>query len=96
MQNGKMLGAEDIDDLAECIAAYAKRPLMTLTVSDIGTNPAYIEQNLAHQFRTAKSWGAVLLIDEADVFMERRTSSNLVRNSLVAGNGTQSATSRCA
>ncbi|KAF4484031.1 hypothetical protein CGGC5_v008297 [Colletotrichum fructicola Nara gc5] len=30
-------------------------------------------------------WGAVLLIDEADVFMERRTTSDLVRNSLVAG-----------
>ncbi|KAK6222788.1 hypothetical protein LQW54_000597 [Pestalotiopsis sp. IQ-011] len=70
---------------AECIAAYAKRPLMTLTASDIGTNPSYIEYNLTRHFRTAKSWGAILLIDEADVFMERRTSSDLVRNSLVAG-----------
>lgn len=33
----------------------------------------------------AKSWGAVLLIDEADVFMERRSTADLVRNSLVAG-----------
>ncbi|KAF3023745.1 hypothetical protein E8E14_014231 [Neopestalotiopsis sp. 37M] len=70
---------------AECIAAYAKRPLMTLTASDIGTIPTYIETNLTHHFRRAKSWGAVLLIDEADVFMERRTSSDLERNSLVAG-----------
>lgn len=70
----------------ECIAASTKRPLMTLTASDIGVDPDDIESNLAQQFRTAKSWGAVLLIDEADIFMERRTSSDLVRNSLVAGN----------
>ncbi|KAJ0282559.1 hypothetical protein COL940_005112 [Colletotrichum noveboracense] len=31
------------------------------------------------------NWGAVLLIDEADVFMERRSTSDLTRNSLVAG-----------
>lgn len=59
---------------------------MTLTASDIGTDPIKIEGNLTRHFRRAKSWGAVLLIDEADIFMERRTSSDLVRNSLVAGN----------
>lgn len=58
---------------------------MTLTSSDIGTDPESIEWRLTNKFRTAKSWGAILLIDEADVFMERRTSSDLVRNSLVAG-----------
>ncbi|KAK5625866.1 hypothetical protein RRF57_001582 [Xylaria bambusicola] len=70
---------------AECIAAFTKRPLMVLTPSDIGTNPASIEVNLINNFKRAKSWDAVLLIDEADVFMERRSVSDLVRNSLVAG-----------
>jgi hypothetical protein len=58
---------------------------MVLTSSDIGTEPTYIETRLAWNFMRAKSWGAVILIDEADVFMERRTSSDLTRNSLVAG-----------
>lgn len=58
---------------------------MVLTSSDIGTNPAAIERTLSRNFKTAKSWGAVILIDEADVFMERRTSFDLERNSLVAG-----------
>lgn len=58
---------------------------MVLTSSDIGTDPKSIEVNLTRNFKTAKSWGAVLLIDEADVFMERRSTADLVRNSLVAG-----------
>ncbi|KAL8365017.1 hypothetical protein RB595_004026 [Gaeumannomyces hyphopodioides] len=70
---------------AECIADYTKRPLMVLTSSDIGTDPAQVEINLTRNFKTAMSWQAVLLIDEADVFMERRTVQDLVRNSLVAG-----------
>ncbi|KAK2601174.1 hypothetical protein N8I77_010642 [Diaporthe amygdali] len=72
-------------DHKECIAEYTKRPLMILTSSDIGTDPSFIELNLTKHFKTATSWGAVLLIDEADVFMERRGSADLVRNSLVAG-----------
>ncbi|KAK8072753.1 ATPAse [Apiospora saccharicola] len=70
---------------AECIAAFTRRPLMILTASDIGTNPKEVEANLSRHFRLAKSWGAVMLIDEADVFMERRSTADLERNSLVAG-----------
>jgi hypothetical protein len=69
----------------ECIAEYTKRPLMVLTSSDIGADPGKIENILSDKFKTASSWGAVLLIDEADVFMERRSSNDLIRNCLVAG-----------
>lgn len=58
---------------------------MVLTSSDIGTDPEDVEFNLTSRFKTATSWGAVLLIDEADVFMERRSTADLERNSLVAG-----------
>jgi hypothetical protein len=58
---------------------------MVLTSSDIGTDPNEIEANLTKHFKRARSWGAVLLIDEADVFMERRSTADLTRNSLVAG-----------
>ncbi|KAF5522806.1 ATPase family AAA domain-containing protein 3-B [Colletotrichum aenigma] len=70
---------------AECIAEFTHRPLMILTSSDIGTDPQEVESNLTANFKRAMKWGAVLLIDEADVFMERRTTSDLMRNSLVAG-----------
>lgn len=58
---------------------------MVLTSSDIGVRPDEVERNLTDNFKRARSWGAVLLIDEADVFMERRTTADLTRNSLVAG-----------
>lgn len=70
---------------AECIAAFTKRPLMVLTPSDIGATPEDVELNLTKMFKRAMSWDTVLLIDEADVFMERRSTSDLLRNSLVAG-----------
>jgi hypothetical protein len=71
--------------MVECIAEFTRRPLMVLTSSDIGTDPNSVEMKLTRNFKMAKSWGAVLLIDEADVFMDRRTTADLTRNSLVAG-----------
>lgn len=68
----------------ECIAAYTKRPLLSLTTSDIGTVPSEAEKNLNTYFTRAKQWNAILLIDEADIYMERRESQDLTRNSLVS------------
>jgi hypothetical protein len=36
-------------------------------------------------FRLAQAWGCVLLLDEADVFLAQRTSSDLERNAVVSG-----------
>lgn len=70
---------------AECIAEYTKRPLLSLTCTDIGTNPITIESKLTYWFKLAKHWGAILLIDEADIYMEQRITQDLERNNLVAG-----------
>jgi hypothetical protein len=59
--------------------------LLSLTCTDIGTNPLQIESKLTYWFKIAKHWGAVLLIDEADIYMELRITSHLERNNLVAG-----------
>ena len=69
----------------ECIAEYNRRPLLSLTISDIGTNPEDAEKNLVGYFAQAKLWDAILLIDEADIFMERRETQDLQRNTLVSG-----------
>lgn len=58
---------------------------MILTPSDIGATPQEVEKSLTKMFKRAMSWNTILLIDEADVFMERRSTSDLLRNSLVAG-----------
>lgn len=44
-----------------------------------------MEEQLSKWFRLAEKWGAVMLIDEADVYLERRQITDLKRNSLVSG-----------
>lgn len=58
---------------------------MSLTCTDIGTDPTEVETKLRYWFKLAKHWGAILLIDEADIYMEQRVTQDLSRNNLVAG-----------
>ncbi|KAH6684956.1 hypothetical protein F5X68DRAFT_171403 [Plectosphaerella plurivora] len=70
--------------IAECIAEYTGRPLLSLTCADIGTSELKMEQQLSKWFKLAEKWGAVMLIDEADVYLEQRLVNDLQRNSLVS------------
>lgn len=70
---------------AETIASYTGRPLYTITCGDIGTNPVMVEEKLAQHTRLAEKWGCVLLLDEADVFLEQRSWKDTERNALVSG-----------
>ncbi|KAF2136424.1 uncharacterized protein K452DRAFT_237547, partial [Aplosporella prunicola CBS 121167] len=70
---------------AKCVAAHTERPLLSLNCADNGTDPGTIEDKLNRWFKLAKSWGAILLIDEADIYMEHRQVQDLARNNLVAG-----------
>ncbi|TVY86811.1 ATPase family AAA domain-containing protein 3B [Lachnellula willkommii] len=74
--------------MTECIAESTGRPLLSLTCGDIGTNETLLEQQLFKWFRLAEIWGAVMLIDEADIYLERRATQDLQRNSLVSGKNT--------
>ncbi|KAI9369381.1 hypothetical protein BJX61DRAFT_519875 [Aspergillus egyptiacus] len=69
---------------AECIAEYTGRPLLSLTCADIGTDEKEMESLLATWFSLSETWGAIMLIDEADVYFERRAVGQLQRNSLVS------------
>lgn len=55
-------------------------------MSDVGLKPETVERNLEVLFELAANWRAVLLFDEADVFLESRGShtSDLNRNALVS------------
>lgn len=70
--------------IIEAVAQNTHRPLLSLTVADLGTEESRLEEELTKWFRLAAEWGAVLLIDEADVFLEKRRTSDLKRNSLVS------------
>lgn len=69
----------------EAIAELLDRPLLSLTVADIGTMETQIESQLLRWFTLAEAWNAVLLVDEADIFLERRQNRDLARNGLVSG-----------
>ncbi|KAK4996211.1 hypothetical protein LTR66_004132 [Elasticomyces elasticus] len=43
-----------------------------------------LEDQLSTIFQLKTRWNALVLLDEADVFLERRTTENLVRHSLVS------------
>ncbi|KAI1078709.1 ATPase [Whalleya microplaca] len=70
--------------LAKFISELIERPLLALTGADFGTNEEMMENRLSSWFQLAESWGAVMLLDEADVWLERRMVSDLKRNTLVA------------
>jgi len=69
----------------ECVADLIGRPLLPLTCGDMGIEPRDVEANFKHFFELGERWGAVVLMDEADVYLEQRTSESLQRNSLVSG-----------
>ncbi|KAK1991839.1 hypothetical protein LX36DRAFT_589629 [Colletotrichum falcatum] len=69
---------------AECVASYTKRPLYHITCGDIGHLPEVVEENLERHFKLAHRWACVLLLDEADVFLAKRTKTDVKRNGLVS------------
>ncbi|KAF6812697.1 hypothetical protein CSOJ01_04993 [Colletotrichum sojae] len=69
---------------AESVAEMAGRPLYPVTCGDIGTKPEQVEAYLESVFHLGKLWGCVVLLDEAEVFLEQRTLSDLDRNALVS------------
>ncbi|KAI4863989.1 hypothetical protein F4820DRAFT_470922 [Hypoxylon rubiginosum] len=69
---------------AESVAEYTKRPLLSITAADLGHEPIELERNLLRFFKDANSWDAVVLLDEADIYLERRSANDLRRNSIVS------------
>ncbi|PQE20537.1 atpase aaa-type core protein [Rutstroemia sp. NJR-2017a BBW] len=66
------------------VAEFTERPLISLTCSHIGVDPEKVEGKLRLWMVKARRWGAILLIDEADVYLEERTAHDFDRNSLFA------------
>ncbi|KAL6799935.1 P-loop containing nucleoside triphosphate hydrolase protein [Trichoderma sp. SZMC 28012] len=69
---------------AESVAEIAKKPLYRVTCGDIGTSAQDVENYLEIVLHLGKTWGCVVLLDEADVFLQQRELYNLERNALVS------------
>lgn len=71
---------------AECVAELAHRPLLSLTSGDISSDMSAVsvERNLNYYLNLGERYGALVLLDEADVFLEERRPKDLTRNGLVS------------
>lgn len=69
---------------AESVAEFTRRPLFQVTCGDIGESADEVEKRLENHFQLAHKWGCVLLLDEADVFLEARSKTDLKRNAIVS------------
>ncbi|KAI1298226.1 P-loop containing nucleoside triphosphate hydrolase protein [Xylaria venustula] len=69
---------------AECVAELTHRPLLALTSGDLSTKTHLVERDLDYFMTLGERFGAIVLLDEADVFLERRRVKNISRNGLVS------------
>lgn len=69
---------------AESVAETMRVPLYMLSAGDLGTDPSEVEETLSKILAMATKWQSVLLLDEADVFLEARSAHDLERNKLVS------------
>ncbi len=67
---------------AEVFAEYTRRPMYSLEMGELGTKMQDVEQSLQKIFLRAARWNAILLFDEADIFMAER-GNDLERSSIV-------------
>jgi SpoVK/Ycf46/Vps4 family AAA+-type ATPase len=55
-----------------------------VTCGDLGTEPWQLEFHLRRIFKDATTWNAILLLDEADIFLQMRDYKDVKRNALVS------------
>ena len=68
---------------AEAIGEELRRPILVIAVSDLGTEPPNVEIRLGNFLRTAEKWDSIVLLDEADIFLEQRARQDIFRNAMV-------------
>ena len=66
------------------MAEKQKCPLYTISCGDLGTEPELLEVKLKEVFEYAVTWKAILLLDEADIFLQERDVQDVKRNALVS------------
>ncbi|KAI1025517.1 hypothetical protein LB503_006631 [Fusarium chuoi] len=81
-KNGQLQHFDDFVYGKESVSENLKRPLYRIDTSDLGIDTSKLEVNLKTALDRCARWDAILLLDEADVFLEKRTSSNLTQNEM--------------
>ncbi|KAI1328446.1 hypothetical protein F5Y16DRAFT_419887 [Xylariaceae sp. FL0255] len=69
---------------AEAVADKVKKPLYMLSAGELGKDASSVEKRLNEVLDLTEKWGAVLLFDECDVFIQERSKIDLAHNEIVA------------
>ncbi|KAI9695805.1 MAG: hypothetical protein M1836_006071 [Candelina mexicana] len=69
---------------AEGISEHLQRPLYAISAGELGTMAEKLEVQLPLIFQRANKWNAVLLLDEADVFLEQCSPHDVHHNAMVS------------
>ena len=69
---------------AEATAEVLRQPLYSLSMGTMGTTADELERRLSEILSLSAKWNAIILLDEADSFLETRSSSSsLEKNAMV-------------
>lgn len=68
---------------AEAIAEILHKPLYKISAGGLGSDEYNFEQELSKILTKAIDWNAIILIDEADVYLKKR-DDNIKRNTIVS------------
>lgn len=69
---------------AEAVSEVTERPLYYLSAGDLGADPERLDEQLSSILELCQVWSAVLLLDEADVFLQKSYDMDVSRNALVS------------
>ncbi len=69
---------------SESLAELLHKPLYSVSVGELGSNVEILEKRLAEILEIAHAWDAIILLDEADIFMEKRSTNDIQRNAMVS------------
>jgi len=69
---------------AEAVAEVLKLPLYKFTSGQLGVQPSELDTRLRDRLMIADRWKAIILLDEADIYLERRKDSDVLRNAMVS------------
>ena len=70
------------------MADYTQKPLYTISCGGLGTDVTTVKERLSKALYLATLWNEVVLLDEADVFLEERSTHDLQRNGLASSKST--------
>jgi len=70
--------------LSESISELLHKPLYSIGCGELGSSVEILEKKLTEILEIAHAWNAIILLDEADIFMEKRSTNDIQRNAMVS------------